>query len=126
MATNRTIIFADGENLVLRYQELAKTRKVNPNVTHIPDAFIWHQNITSGWKWLDVIRVSYYTSIVGDDNKLDELRKKIASVQYEFKTEVRREQGRVCPHVFKRSSKSQKTKIVDVNLVIDVLRHTYI
>ena len=127
MATSRTIIFADGENLAIRYQELLKTKKLNPNVKYIPDVFVWHQNVSTCRAW-DLIRVSYYTSMVGDDDAVNKLRNEIAAVRYPYRTNIEHVytvEGRMCPHVFKRSNKSQKSKIVDISLAIDVLRHTY-
>jgi uncharacterized LabA/DUF88 family protein len=124
---NRTFVLADGENLVFRYQASLKAGAEKIHETYyIPDVLVWHPTITRAFT-MEVIRVSYYTTQVGDENTLDQTRKKIASYSYDFKFS-RTEPGgggRLCPYVFKKERNSQKTKSVDINLTIDALRHTY-
>ncbi len=115
------MVFIDGENLVFRYQDMLKTRKPNTNVKFEKDTFIWHQHM-SGELQARVLRVGYYTSVVGDDPHIANTRAALASIQA---IRSRMSPIQVCPFVFKRPSKSQKNKIVDVNLTIDVLRHTH-
>ncbi len=53
------MIIADGENLVLRYQAMLKDGcPAADAVRHRPDAYVWHQHITSFRAW-DLIRASY-------------------------------------------------------------------
>jgi uncharacterized LabA/DUF88 family protein len=115
------MVFIDGENLVFRYQDMAKERKRNTNVKHHADAYIWHQHL-SGTIPARVLRVGYYTSVVGDDLHVMGIRRELAEIEA---PRSRMSSIQICPFVFKRSSKSKKNKIVDVNLTIDVLRHTY-
>jgi uncharacterized LabA/DUF88 family protein len=121
-AMERAMIFIDGENLVFRYQDMLKNgKKPNPNTKHQPDTFIWHEHL-SGTVQARVVRVGYYTSVVGDDLLLQNVRAALAAIEA---PRLRMTSIQVCPFVYKRPSKSQKNKIVDVNLTIDVLRHTY-
>ena len=124
---NKTFILVDGENLVFRYQaSLKEGAKEKQGIFHIPDVIVWHPNNTMAFE-MEVIRVSYYTTQVGDENKIDEACKLIAAQKYEFKIGQSEGYGKgsLVPHVFKKERTSNKTKSVDINLTIDALRHTY-
>lgn len=117
----RTMCFIDGENLVFRYQDMCK-EGAKPNlqsIAHIPDVFIWHPDLNANTA--NVIRVNYYTSAVGTDERIDEIRDEIGNRLISVAGCGRR----VCPHVFKKLKASNKAKVVDINLTIDVLRHVY-
>jgi len=126
--TNRTIVLADGENLVTRYQSMLSCGATSAEETkHIPDVFVWHPQFTMCVP-MQVIRVSFYTTQVGDEDKLEETRRAIASHRYQCQGSSRHEygdMGNICPQVFKKEMRSHKTKSVDINIVIDALRHTY-
>ena len=84
MNQGKRAIFVDGENLVFRYQEMCTAgRTPKAGIIHIPDVFVWHSGITQSGD-IDLLRVGYYTSAVGDDAKLDELRLKIARIPAPF------------------------------------------
>jgi uncharacterized protein (TIGR00288 family) len=125
---NRALVLADGENLVTRYQSMLASGATSAERTkHIKDVFVWHPDFTKCVP-MEVIRVSFYTTQVGDDPKLEETRQMIASNRYECYNIYRNvygNQGNICPHVFKKEKTSQKTKSVDINIAIDALRHTY-
>lgn len=127
MRTNRTLILADGENLLLRFQAVAKgmeQRTDGPII--IPGILIWHHNITRH-DHMEVIRASYYTTCVGDTDRVDEVARKIKAIDFTYEAfpgdGLRR--GRLCPHVFKKKKNRTKTKSVDIHICIDALRHTY-
>jgi uncharacterized LabA/DUF88 family protein len=124
--TKRTFIVADGENLVLRYQASRKPEdKKTEGTFYIPEILVWHKNITLNLR-MEVVRASYYTTHVGDDETLGQTREKIATHRYEFKTNAGEHgDGYLCAHVFKKERNSKKTKSVDINITIDSLRHTY-
>lgn len=125
--THRMIGFADGENLVFRYQAMVAEGAIpKPNVVHHSDLLVWHPEISESYL-CDIVRISYYQTVVGDAVKIDEARDLIAAVKYEYKmvaaddgTESR---GTLRPRVFKKESKATKTKSVDINLTVDMLRH---
>ena len=123
---DKTIILIDGENLLLRYNDMcASGATPKSNVIHKPDAFVWKPDITEKDLY-QLIRVSYYTTYVGDDAAIDALSSEIASLQYKYNSgQGIRGEGTVNPHVYKKSKKSAKTKSVDINISIDALRHTY-
>ena len=68
------------------------------------------------------MRVNYYTSAVATDEKIAEIEKKISEVQIEKNGE---NPCQMCPRVFKRPKQANKTKIVDISIAIDALRHSY-
>ena len=126
--TPKTMIFADGENLVMRYHEMVNHgKKPKKAVVHVQDSFVWSPDITT-WSCFNIVRVSYYTSVIGDENKIQELRDYIANVWYEFSydpdTSVPVASAQIVPFVFKKDKKSRKTRNVDINIVIDTMRHS--
>jgi uncharacterized LabA/DUF88 family protein len=130
MSIQKTQLFVDGENLVMRYQAMiADGRKPKKGVIHVPDSFVWHPGITT-WSCMDIQRVNYYTSATGDQQRINELRSQIASTTFEyiheFDNEVPQGSAQLLPKVFHKSSKSQKTRNVDINIVIDMMRAAHL
>lgn len=126
MSIPRVQVFVDGENLVMRYQAMiAAGAKPKKDVVHVPDSFVWHPGITT-WSCMDIQRVTYYTSTTGDQVKLDDLRSKIASTNFEFDHEfdhdVPRGSAQLLPRVFHKTTKNLKTRNVDINIVVDMMR----
>lgn len=118
----------DGENIVVRFESmLASGSKKTYDTIHIPGVFVWNPKFTL-YIPMDIIRVSFYTTQVGDEAKLEETRQAIASHNYQSHSISRNDYatiGNICPHVFKKEKKNRKTKSVDINITIDALRHTY-
>jgi len=128
MALVKSIIFVDGENLTLRYQAmLASGRIALPTISHIPDVFVWSaafandpiQGINT-----DTLRINYYTSAVGDEDLIASVRSRIAAHTYSMSGSY---YGacQLLPHVFKKAVKSRKSRLVDINITIDMMRHAY-
>jgi hypothetical protein len=66
----KVLAFVDGENLALRYQaSLAAGRAARTNASHVPDSFVWSPRVTR-WSGMDLLRVQYYTSVVGDEGEV--------------------------------------------------------
>jgi uncharacterized LabA/DUF88 family protein len=125
MALVKSIAFVDGENLAIRYQTLVEAgRKPLPGTIHIPDVFVWHPQIGRPAIDTDIIRINYYTSMVGDDDALTDVRETIAAVRYHG---YRDYYGpcQLHPRVYKKAKKSTKSRLVDINITIDVMRHAY-
>jgi len=126
MSTPKTVVFADGENLVMRYQAMvANGAKPRKDVAHIQDTFVWHPGVTT-WSCMDIQRVNYYTTVSGDQKKLAEIKSQIASTTYKFEYDADPDtpaaQMQLVPRVFHKESKSRKTRNVDISIVIDVMR----
>jgi uncharacterized LabA/DUF88 family protein len=115
-----SMAFIDGENLVFRYQDMVNAgKKANTSrLRHIPDVFIWHQNMGS---LQNILRVNYYTSAVGTEEDIDRIRDRIG----ECEVNALLGRTRLSAHVFKKPSNSKKSKLVDITLTIDALRHAH-
>jgi uncharacterized LabA/DUF88 family protein len=126
MQSPRAIFFIDGENLVFRYQEMKSSgRKPLPGVTHIPDVLVWHHSVTTHSAFGST-RVCYYTSVVGDDTALAETKTAIAKIVFQCRPNHQMNfTGQLVPRVFKKPSKSQKTRNVDIQIIIDVMRSAH-
>jgi hypothetical protein len=70
----RAMIFADGENLVFRYQHLLKEKKTpKTDTVHEADTFVWNPIVTSllaghasQIATAELVRTNYYPSVHGD------------------------------------------------------------
>jgi uncharacterized LabA/DUF88 family protein len=130
MSTDSTLIFVDGENLVLQYQQMLTEGKTpRPDNIHIKDCFIWNQRVLDDNIW-NIKRLAYYTSVVGDEDLVQSVREKIASTT--FKCVIERTQtssltrtGQIVPFVRKKSKKSNKESVCDIAITVDIMRSCY-
>ena len=130
-----TLVFVDGENLATRYHQMIRSGRLaaTDNIV-IEDYFIWNQRVLDGFMW-DIKRLSYYTSLVGDDDVIKSVIKNISDVKYTVKTghffDGLRGVGfttatnQIMPFVRKRKSRSRKESICDVAITVDVMRACY-
>ena len=129
MSIPKTFVFVDGENLVMRYQAMVKDGwKPQKDVVHLQDVFVWHPGITT-WCCMDIQRVLYYTSATGDQDKINSIKAQIASTSFSFTHEygdVPDASAQLVPRVFHKRSKSQKTRNVDINIIIDMMRAAHV
>ena len=131
----KTVILIDGENISTRYSEMVKAGYIprEDNISH-GDYFVWNPAVLAENMW-DILRISYHTSMAGDDVKIDEAKRSIASVNYKCRAEVkglydnkqlfRSSSGRIVPQVRKRASKSRKESICDIAITVEALRACY-
>jgi uncharacterized LabA/DUF88 family protein len=128
MALVRSILFVDGENLTMRYQSLLKIgRQPQPTVVHRPDIFLWNSTFGSDGVAdinTDILRVNYYTSAVGDDVLIEDIRGQIASQTYCGSGNYYGS-CQLYPRVYKKLKQSAKSRLVDINIAVDVMRHAY-
>jgi uncharacterized LabA/DUF88 family protein len=118
----KVLAFVDGENLVCRYQAmLGNGRTAKPDVVHVPDRFVWHRD-TTRWSQLDLIRVSYYTSVTGTEQDVSALDSQISDTLFECYGSDLSATAKLLPRVHKKLKNSQKTKVVDVAITMDVMR----
>ena len=126
MSLPRSILFVDGENLVMRFQDSVATGMIpHKEVIHMPDVFVWHTEFNNYHALQKVIRVCYYTSLVGDDVALRNTREAIGRIQHVSRIDDGTNVGQIVPVVFKKPSRSQKTRNVDIQIVIDVMRYAF-
>jgi len=121
----KVVAFVDGENLVLAYQSMCKAgRRPKPGISHEQDCFVWHDSMTL-WTLMDLIRVSYYTSVVGDDDRVNAVATRISSTVFSCSGAHLSHitgQAKIIPRVHKKPKQSHKTKVVDVDITMDVMR----
>ena len=120
----RYMFFADGENLVMRFQAMVKDGWVpRPDLRHEKDIYVWASSVLHDER-ADIIRASYYTTVVSDDDRLTLETRRLQSLQYTALLD-RVIPGAFHARVFKKAQPSYKVRSVDINITIDVLRHTY-
>jgi uncharacterized LabA/DUF88 family protein len=122
----KMMVFVDGENLTMRYQSmLSKELSPNDKTVHEPDVFVWHPNTIMG-EFCEIIRAIYYTYVVGDENRVVDVQRRIKNLKYILLgTESYPKLGNLFPRVFKKLSRSAKTKGVDISITVDILKYTY-
>jgi uncharacterized LabA/DUF88 family protein len=117
----RWMQFVDGENLTIRTQKLLEGKSIR-----LPDSedykrdcfFVPLQHANQGFgtrpELVEIwpFRSCYYTSCVGDDSTLLEVRRQLRKLGFE-------------PNAFKKSSRATKTKGVDIALTKDMLSHAF-
>jgi uncharacterized LabA/DUF88 family protein len=126
--TPRSILFVDGENLTIRYQEmLAAGRKPKTSVEHKADVYVWHTKMTyEPWAGLpNLIRVHYYTSVTGDQQLVEATQRELSQINFVSQNPDRHHQGQLVPMVFKKERKSKKTRNVDIQMIVDVMRYVF-
>jgi uncharacterized LabA/DUF88 family protein len=119
----RWMLFVDGENFTFRGQEIAKLNDIELKVSayYEPDVFLWLPD-TPGRESIVpnapvgiqpvAIRAHYYTSAVGDVEKLDSIKEKLWALGFH-------------PEVFKKDKKQTKSKGVDISLAKDFICNAY-
>ena len=123
--TRRLMCFVDGENLVMRYQAMLQ-RGFTPQdgTTHVPDVLVWRHGFTHLAQFHEILRVTYYTYVVGDEDRVDAVRDQIRGLQF-MKHQASLLPQNLTACVFKKGSKTQSGKGVDIQLCVDMLSHVY-
>jgi len=119
------MVFVDGENLVYRYQDMVGGKTPQSNIIHKEDMFVWAPNaVDPGPHPINIIRATYYTCVVGDDERVSEIASEIRGLKFNRHYESKLPEF-LSPIIFKKSNKSAKAKGVDIQLTVDILTHTY-
>jgi len=75
--TQEVFGFVDGENLILRYEDMLKSGSTpKPSVIHIPGLLVWHPDITNRWI-CNFNRITFYQTFFRDQKTLDDARMRI-------------------------------------------------
>lgn len=122
----RWMLCVDGENLTIRAQQFSETRSKDIELKEgryvMRDVFLWFEPLRprsawtpSDWWGLDPlgIRAYYYTSVVGDSDKIKAVRQALRELDFH-------------PEVFKKESGKEKAKGVDIALTKDMLSHAFL
>ncbi|MDZ8241574.1 MAG: NYN domain-containing protein [Nostoc sp. ChiQUE01a] len=122
----KVMLFIDGENLVCRYQAMITQGSVpkQPEIHfHDKDIYIWTplKNFTEESEYHnEIIRAYYYTSVIGDENKLHNVFESLKKIQI-----VAAKPQTLYPVIFKKARKEIKAKGVDIQMTVDILSHVY-
>jgi uncharacterized LabA/DUF88 family protein len=127
MNSQRAAVFVDGENLVFRYQDMLDAGlKARIEVNHRPDEFVWSP-MAFPCQRFSIVRCSYYTSAVGDEAYLDSIVDQIQTLPAFYPGPIKdnRTKVKLNARVFKKLAKSQKSRLVDIQITLDSLRAAY-
>lgn len=126
----RMMVFIDGENLVLRYENmLAEGAKPTTLIEHIPKVFVWRANTINPDLHV-ILRTTYYTYATADDKKINEIIKLIKDNKFHnYSTPNFRDSDKllpcnITPKVFKKP-RGKKAKGVDIQICVDILSNVY-
>lgn len=110
--SNKPMVFVDGENLAIRYGKLLHAKGLDRagHIIYRPDILVWSTALNRICVRAGCIRKYYYTSLQGDDDKIDRI------------TQDLKEAGIETPRVFKKT-KERGSKRVDITLATDMLSH---
>lgn len=132
----RVMFFIDGENLVFRYQKMIEKgyEPLNAGI-HEENIYVWHNDIIRNMP-RDIVRVTYYTSAVGDEAKILSTCEDIKKIEYLYKGPIHgggggrfgsshgeQYKGNIFPRVFKKNNRQAKSKAVDINIAVDMLNY---
>jgi len=132
----RVMYFIDGENLVSRYQAMRDQGRLPLNgIKHAEKVYVWHGDLMRG-EPRGIVRVTYYTSAVGDDQRIHQLNGELKEIDYSYEgppygvggrmggTRHPRHEGCVSPRIFKKLRQDQGSRSVDINITIDMLHYS--
>jgi uncharacterized LabA/DUF88 family protein len=125
----RMMVFADGENMVFRYQDmLASGLESDERVKHKKDTFVWvphcvHPGLNH------VLRCTYYTYATGSEEQVRSTSQSIKDLEFrQYSVPGQNSPARLLrnlhPRVF-RKFKGKKAKGVDIQLTVDILTNVY-
>jgi uncharacterized LabA/DUF88 family protein len=128
---SRMMVFADGENIVFRYQDLlSKGRRPAPDVYHEPDVIAWAPDAVRP-DLHHVIRATYYASAAGDEQRISKLAEIIRTLQFRQYAppgalHISSLLGnKMTSYILKKQNKAQKSKGIDIQLTVDILVNAY-
>lgn len=107
------MLFADGENLAIRFGKMLGDGTASEHVGYEPNVYAWSRFLNRvGDPQVPVLRRYYYTSVRGDTQKQDEVHDQLSRLGIE------------APRVFKRD-KTKGSKQVDIALATEMLTHAH-
>ena len=120
----RMMVFIDGENLAISYQDSLKKGAIpKSGIIHEPNTYVWHRRTINAAR-NEVIRATYYTFAVGDDDKINAISNTIKTLDY-VKDGMSSLPNNLRPFVFKKSKQQERAKGVDIQITVDILTNVY-
>src|SRR4051794_30283828 len=94
-AGTKAMMFVDGENLAIRYGEMLGGQKPQPHVQYLPDVYVWSR-FANAKKHVacEILRRHFYTSVQGDDQKIEEVEEQLKSLGIEAPRVFKKQKGR--------------------------------
>jgi uncharacterized protein (TIGR00288 family) len=130
-ALSRMMVFADGENIVNRYQAMCnKGWKPKDSIQHKKDVFVWHSHAVVP-DLHNVIRATYYTSAVGDEASIMEIAREIKALEFDQYTIntypyiIGLLGNKLDSMVLKRAKNQPKSKGADICMTVEILANAY-
>jgi hypothetical protein len=124
------MVFIDGENLVARYQAMLDAGCTpTPEVRHRPDVYAWsYSAVWAGYN--AVLRATYYTYIVGNDETVLEAANEVRGLQFaQYNPPGHYLSPRLgdtlYPKILRKLKSARNPKGIDIQLSVDVLSNTY-
>jgi uncharacterized LabA/DUF88 family protein len=124
VANRRTMVFIDGENLTLRYQNmLAAQRTPTPQTIHKQDVYAWNPSVLQVFPNLEILRITYYTYAVGTEEQIDIWANELKQNSHTYRADRNDFAFQVFlnPRIFKKRQRSAKRKGVDISIAVDSL-----
>jgi uncharacterized LabA/DUF88 family protein len=119
----RMMAFIDGENMVLRFQDMEKAGFLKRDgLFHVPDTCVWSTEAIQLEGQTEIYRAVYYTYFIGDDGGVEDFNSKIKQLNFPKGTSAL--PNNLKPHVRKKN-KGTRGKGVDIKLTVDVLSSVY-
>ena len=119
------MIFADGENLVFRYQAMIKKGWTpRADIHHVQDVLVWYEAFSHLVRMHEVLRATYYTYVVGDDKKVTQIREMIRRLTFNAHRSSTLPKT-LMPKVFKKPSQAASGKGVDIEMTVDILTQVH-
>ena len=113
LGNTRVMIFVDGENLAIRYGAMLENDEPYRHVHFKKDTYVWSDYLNiPNQKGIEVIRSHYYTSLTGDQEKIESVQDYLIDL------------GIKSPKVFKKV-RNRRSKRVDISLSVDMLKHAH-
>jgi uncharacterized LabA/DUF88 family protein len=124
--TRRIMVFVDGENLVFRFQAMVDQGYAPRDdlLYHERDVAVWSPTFTHIAQHHEILRVTYYTYVVGDEHKVNSVQEAIRGLEFN-KHIASMLPNSLTPCVFKKDQQERKRKGVDIQLCVDALSHVY-
>jgi len=120
----RWMLFVDGENFTFRAQDVARKNQIalGEGDFYTKDVLVWLPKVAATEAVIysgarpriqgHAIRSYYYTSAKGDEDKINDIRRRLWKLSFQ-------------PEVFKKTRQGQKAKGVDIVLARDMLTHAF-
>ena len=118
MRLKRTMLFIDGENLAIRAKEMLKNgRRLYSDTFYKEDIYLWNNRCFQDVRTIDIVRANFYTSVYGDNTKIETIENDIAAITYNINAPGNyHRKARIIPKVFKKHRKSTKSRAVDMQM----------